>query len=161
MMQANFPSRIAFAMASQIDSRTILDTPGAEDLIGRGDMLYQPADLPRPVRLQGVFVSDKEIGAVTDHWRSEIEAAKAFGGPVSYYDMSIVQNDEDSTGSVEACDEGGGGSDDRSIQRDSAAPVRPAGEQQPSGSRDVRAEDLCRRVGESVVDNDHLDPYRV
>ena len=61
LIKANFPSRIAFAMASQIDSRTILDTPGAEDLIGRGDMLYQPADLPRPMRLQGVFVSDPEI----------------------------------------------------------------------------------------------------
>jgi S-DNA-T family DNA segregation ATPase FtsK/SpoIIIE len=101
LIKANFPSRIAFAMASQIDSRTILDTPGAEDLIGRGDMLYQPADLPRPVRLQGVFVSDKEIGAVTDHWRSEIEAAKGFGGPISYYDMSILENEEESTGSVQ------------------------------------------------------------
>ncbi|MFL5646026.1 MAG: DNA translocase FtsK, partial [Chloroflexota bacterium] len=60
LIKANFPSRIAFAMASQIDSRTILDTPGAEDLIGRGDMLYQPSDLPRPMRLQGVFVSDAE-----------------------------------------------------------------------------------------------------
>ena len=60
LIKANFPSRIAFAMASQIDSRTILDT-GAEDLIGRGDMLYQPSDLPRPIRMQGVFVSDHEI----------------------------------------------------------------------------------------------------
>ena len=101
LIKANFPSRIAFAMASQIDSRTILDAPGAEDLIGRGDMLYQPADLPRPVRLQGVFVSDQEIGAVTDHWRNEVELAKAFGGPPSYYDMSIVDNDEDSVGQVE------------------------------------------------------------
>ena len=64
LIKANFPSRIAFAMASQIDSRTILDSPGAEDLIGRGDMLYQPSDLPRPMRLQGVFVSDPEIGRV-------------------------------------------------------------------------------------------------
>ena len=53
LIKANFPSRIAFAMASQIDSRTILDSPGAEDLIGRGDMLYQPSDLPRPIRHPG------------------------------------------------------------------------------------------------------------
>ena len=58
LIKANVPSRIAFAMASIVDSRTVLDAPGAEDLIGRGDMLYQPVDLPRPVRLQGVFVSD-------------------------------------------------------------------------------------------------------
>ena len=65
LIKANVPSRIAFAMASNVDSRTVLDQPGAEDLIGRGDMLYQPADLPRPVRLQGVFVSDAEVRAVT------------------------------------------------------------------------------------------------
>ncbi len=63
LIKANVPSRIAFAMASNVDSRTVLDAPGAEDLIGRGDMLYQPADLPRPVRLQGVFVSDAEVHA--------------------------------------------------------------------------------------------------
>jgi S-DNA-T family DNA segregation ATPase FtsK/SpoIIIE len=92
LIKANFPSRIAFAMASQIDSRTILDTPGAEDLIGRGDMLFQPSDLPRPIRLQGVFVSDKEIRAVTAHWRAEAEP---------HYDLSIVEDDEESTGSVD------------------------------------------------------------
>ena len=70
LIKANVPSRIAFAMASNIDSRTVLDQPGAEDLIGRGDMLYQPSDLPRPVRLQGVFVSDAEVHAVTEHWRT-------------------------------------------------------------------------------------------
>ena len=62
LIKANVPSRIAFAMASMIDSRTVLDAPGAEDLIGRGDMLYQPVDLPRPVRMQGVFVGDREVG---------------------------------------------------------------------------------------------------
>jgi S-DNA-T family DNA segregation ATPase FtsK/SpoIIIE len=71
LIKANVPSRIAFAMSSNVDSRTVLDAPGAEDLIGRGDMLYQPADLPRPVRLQGVFVSDAEVRAVTDHWRDQ------------------------------------------------------------------------------------------
>ena len=93
LIKANFPSRIAFAMASQIDSRTILDQPGAEDLIGRGDMLYQPSDLPRPMRLQGVFVSDPEIAAVTQHWRDQIEDPR--------YDMSIISSDEDSTGSTD------------------------------------------------------------
>jgi DNA segregation ATPase FtsK/SpoIIIE, S-DNA-T family len=92
LIKANFPSRIAFAMASQIDSRTIIDAPGAEDLIGRGDMLFQPADLPRPIRLQGVFVSDKEISRVTEYWRSWKE----------HYDLGIIESDE----------EGAGGSDD-------------------------------------------------
>ena len=86
LIKANFPSRIAFAMASQIDSRTILDMPGAEDLIGRGDMLFQPADLPRPIRLQGVYVSDREISNVTEHWRAEAEP---------HYDMGIVDTGED------------------------------------------------------------------
>jgi S-DNA-T family DNA segregation ATPase FtsK/SpoIIIE len=93
LIKANFPSRIAFAMASQIDSRTILDAPGAEDLIGRGDMLYQPSDLPRPMRLQGVFVSDHEIGLVTGHWKDQIEDA--------HYDMAIVETDEDGAGSAD------------------------------------------------------------
>ena len=88
LIKANFPSRIAFAMASQIDSRTILDAPGAEDLIGRGDMLYQPSDLPRPMRLQGVFVSDPEIGRVTAHWKAQVD------GKV-HYDLSILQSDEE------------------------------------------------------------------
>ena len=73
LIKANVPSRIAFAMASNVDSRTVLDANGAEDLIGRGDMLYQPADLPRPVRLQGVFVSDPEVRAITDFWRAQAE----------------------------------------------------------------------------------------
>jgi len=71
LIKANVPSRIAFAMSSNVDSRTVLDQPGAEDLIGRGDMLYQPADLPRPVRLQGVFVSDGEVRRVTQAWRDQ------------------------------------------------------------------------------------------
>ena len=94
LIKANFPSRIAFAMASQIDSRTILDAPGAEDLIGRGDMLYQPSDLPRPMRLQGVFVSDHEIAKVTDHWREQLD-----GTP--HYDMAIVESDDEGTGSAD------------------------------------------------------------
>ena len=71
LIKANIPSRIAFSMASQIDSRTVLDAPGAEDLIGRGDMLFQPSDAPKPIRLQGVFVSDQEIEGVVNHWRAQ------------------------------------------------------------------------------------------
>ena len=71
LIKANIPSRIAFSMASQIDSRTVLDAPGAEDLIGRGDMLFQPSDAPKPTRMQGVFVSDREINAVVTHWRDQ------------------------------------------------------------------------------------------
>ncbi|NJD28367.1 MAG: DNA translocase FtsK, partial [Chloroflexi bacterium] len=98
LIKANFPSRIAFAMASQIDSRTILDAPGAEDLIGRGDMLYQPADLPRPMRLQGVFVSDHEIGRVVDHWKAQIDDP--------HYDMAIIESDDEpSSGGDELPDE--------------------------------------------------------
>ena len=64
LIKANITSRIAFAVASQMDSRTILDTSGAEKLIGRGDMLYISSDLSRPVRLQGAYVSDDEIERV-------------------------------------------------------------------------------------------------
>ncbi|HEY7846981.1 MAG TPA: DNA translocase FtsK 4TM domain-containing protein [Candidatus Limnocylindria bacterium] len=74
LIKANIPSRIAFAMTSGVDSRTILDTTGAEDLLGRGDMLYQPIDAPRAVRLQGVLVTDGEIDDVARHWRGQ-------GGP--------------------------------------------------------------------------------
>ena len=96
LIKANFPSRIAFAMASQIDSRTILDMPGAEDLIGRGDMLFQPADLPRPIRLQGVFVSDKEIGNICEHWRAEAQP---------HYDLGIIETDEEPGHAEEMADE--------------------------------------------------------
>jgi DNA segregation ATPase FtsK/SpoIIIE, S-DNA-T family len=60
LIKANIPARIAFAVSSMMDSRVILDTPGAEKLLGRGDMLFIPPDLAKPVRIQGCFVSDKE-----------------------------------------------------------------------------------------------------
>lgn len=66
LIKANITSRIAFAVASNADSRTILDSVGAEKLLGRGDMLYQASDQPQPKRVQGVFLKDKEIKAVTD-----------------------------------------------------------------------------------------------
>lgn len=66
LIKANIPSRIAFAVSSQVDSRTILDTIGAEKLLGKGDMLFFPAGEPKPVRVQGAFVSDDEVEKVVD-----------------------------------------------------------------------------------------------
>lgn len=76
LIKANFPARIAFAMTSQVDSRTILDKVGAEKLLGRGDMLYMPPDGPSTVRLQGAFLSDQEIERLVEFWqRSPLQAA--------------------------------------------------------------------------------------
>ena len=72
LIKANFPSRIAFSVASNTDSRVILDQPGAEKLLGKGDMLYQVPDAPAPVRLQGTFVSDIEIQKLVDYWQDEM-----------------------------------------------------------------------------------------
>lgn len=69
LIKANFPARIAFAVASGTDSRVILDQPGAERLLGRGDMLFQAPDAPAPVRLQGVYVSEDELQRLVQYWR--------------------------------------------------------------------------------------------
>ena len=71
LIKANIPSRIAFAVGSQVDSRVILDSGGAEKLLGRGDMLYQPVDAGKPTRIQGAFVSDQEVDAVVSFWKSQ------------------------------------------------------------------------------------------
>jgi len=76
LIKANFPARIAFAVASGVDSRVILDQPGAERLLGRGDMLFQAPDAPAPVRLQGVFVSENEIQNLVDYWRGFLGLAQ-------------------------------------------------------------------------------------
>lgn len=71
IIKANIPSRIAFAVSSQIDSRTILDSSGAEKLLGKGDMLYYPVGMSKPQRLQGAFISDDDIEAVTEHIKTQ------------------------------------------------------------------------------------------
>lgn len=76
LIKANFPARVAFAVASGVDSRVILDQPGAERLLGRGDMLFQAPDAAAPVRLQGTFVSEGEIQRLVSYWQ-------AFGGTPS------------------------------------------------------------------------------
>ena len=68
LIKANFPTRIAFAVTSMSDSRTILDMGGAEKLLGRGDMLYMPTDAAKPIRIQGVYVSDAEVERLVEFW---------------------------------------------------------------------------------------------
>jgi S-DNA-T family DNA segregation ATPase FtsK/SpoIIIE len=72
IIKANFPARIAFAVASNTDSRVILDQHGAERLLGRGDMLFQAPDAPAPIRMQGTYVSDSEILSLVTYWQSFI-----------------------------------------------------------------------------------------
>ena len=74
IIKANIPSRIAFAVSSQVDSRTILDMAGAEKLLGKGDMLFYPAGAPKPTRIQGAFISDKEVEKVVDFIKGNGEA---------------------------------------------------------------------------------------
>ncbi|MFQ3534637.1 MAG: DNA translocase FtsK, partial [Aggregatilineales bacterium] len=81
LIKANFPARISFAVASSVDSRVVLDQPGAEKLLGRGDMLFQAPDAAAPIRVQGVYVSDAELKQITDFWKI---AQKERGAPVSH-----------------------------------------------------------------------------
>jgi S-DNA-T family DNA segregation ATPase FtsK/SpoIIIE len=85
IIKANIPSRIALAVSSQVDSRTILDSTGAEKLLGRGDMLFSPIGVQKPIRVQGCFVTDKEIESV-------IEAIK--DKEVNDYDQNVIEEIE-------------------------------------------------------------------
>ncbi|MCA9843501.1 MAG: DNA translocase FtsK [Dehalococcoidia bacterium] len=71
LIKANFPTRIAFAVTSMTDSRTILDGGGAEKLLGRGDMLFMPTDAAKPIRIQGVYMSDPEVERLVEWWTDE------------------------------------------------------------------------------------------
>ena len=82
IIKANIPSRIAFAVSSQIDSRTILDGAGAEKLLGKGDMLFYPAGAPKPTRIQGAFISDKEVENIVKFIRKDGD---------DIYDASIIE----------------------------------------------------------------------
>lgn len=83
VIKANVPSRIAFSVASGVDSRTILDMNGAEKLLGNGDMLFYPSGYPKPLRVQGAFVSDQEVSQVTDYIKEQNEDTG--------YDRSVEQ----------------------------------------------------------------------
>lgn len=102
LIKANIPTRVSFSVSSQIDSRTILDSSGAEKLLGKGDMLFLPSGASKPVRLQGTFVSDEEIDAVVAHVRTQGEANYIF----EEQELLIKETAKENTDELfeEACD---------------------------------------------------------
>lgn len=96
VIKANIPSRIAFAVSSQIDSRTILDGSGAEKLLGRGDMLFAPVGSSKPVRVQGCFVDDKEVESVTSYVKKKHDTE---------YDKSVIEEIEKNAAESKAAKE--------------------------------------------------------
>lgn len=95
LIKANMPSRIAFAVTSQVDSRTILDGAGAEKLLGKGDMLFFPSGYPKPIRVQGAYVSDEEVEAVVSFIKDK---------------NTVAQYNEEVTSHIESVQNSGGGS---------------------------------------------------
>ena len=93
LIKANFPSRISFAVMSQIDSRTILDSVGADKLLGKGDMLFKPIDKPKPSRVQGAFVSDIEVDSVVKLWKKNTYPNMKY--------LEISNNDESGINNIE------------------------------------------------------------
>jgi DNA segregation ATPase FtsK/SpoIIIE, S-DNA-T family len=90
LIKANIPSRISFAVSSQVDSRVILDMNGAERLLGRGDMLYLPIDAPKPIRAQGAFITGHEVNRLVDFWAKQSR-------PENLLDVDVVPvSDDDS-----------------------------------------------------------------
>jgi S-DNA-T family DNA segregation ATPase FtsK/SpoIIIE len=89
LIKANFPSRISFRVSSKVDSRTIIDANGAEQLLGRGDMLFLPPGTSRLIRVHGAYVDEAEIGRIVTH-------IKAQGAPA--YDETITQSEEEAMG---------------------------------------------------------------
>lgn len=110
LIKANMPSRIAFAVSSGVDSRTILDMNGAEKLLGKGDMLFSPYGLPKPLRVQGAFVSDQEVGAVVEFLKNQTSMLPAQETDVEDR-MKQVQASIESA----SADLSGGGNNDRDV----------------------------------------------
>ncbi|MBR5459520.1 MAG: DNA translocase FtsK, partial [Clostridia bacterium] len=102
LIKANVPSRIACTVASQVDSRTIIDIAGAEKLIGKGDMLFAPVGISKPMRVQGTFVSDNEVQSVVDFIKENNSAAE--------YNKAFISTMESEAGKVGNGKKGGGSS---------------------------------------------------
>lgn len=109
LIKANMPSRIAFAVTSGVDSRTILDVNGAEKLLGKGDMLFSPQGIPKPVRVQGAFVSDEEVSAVVGFIKEQ-------NGQVTYSaEMEEKLSNMESANTTVAIDSGADAGDGRDV----------------------------------------------
>lgn len=107
LIKANMPSRIAFAVTSGVDSRTILDMVGAEKLLGKGDMLFFPQNYQKPLRVQGAFVSDKEVSDVVEFLKNENSMAE--------YNPKIQEKIEQSENISMSVSDGSNGADDKDI----------------------------------------------
>ena len=95
VIKANIPSRIAFAVSSQVDSRTILDMQGAEKLVGKGDMLFNPMGMGKPVRIQGAFISDSEVNKVIDFVKDQVQDAAYNQDVLTRIERNDVQGPEE------------------------------------------------------------------
>ncbi len=101
LIKANVPSRIAFAVASATDSRTILDQTGADKLLGKGDMLFFPSGIPKPIRVQGAFVSDQEVKAVVDEIKTKNSDRVSYSERISaQIDKASAESGKKSSGSL-------------------------------------------------------------
>ncbi len=130
VIKNNIPTRVAFAVTSNVDSRTILDSVGAEKLLGKGDMLYSPRGATKPIRIQGNFVSDREIEAIIDYIKSQYEAE---------YDETIIENIEREREQVSA---------NTAIQEDSDDDERTSG---PKDKLFIDAVELILENGQASV----------
>ena len=131
VIKANIPSRIAFNVTSQIDSRTILDAPGADKLLGKGDMLYNPSGAMKPMRIQGNFVSDAEIERVINFIKAQYEAD---------YDAEIIENIQREQERVNASLEG-------------ASASASADDDEPRSGSGGRPDELFLQAVEMVLEN--------
>ncbi len=118
LIKANFPARISFRVASKVDSRTILDANGAESLLGRGDMLYLPAGSSRLHRMHGPYVTEDEIGAVCEFWRSQAKAV---------YNEKLLEPPKDENTGGEPGGAGGDDDVDDALYQDAVRVVCEAG----------------------------------
>lgn len=118
VIKANIPTRIAFTVTSGVDSRTIIDTIGAEDLLGMGDMLYRPGNMARALRIQGVYVSSKEIERVTNRIKLTVEPS---------YDESITETKKAGGTDFGMIGAGGDGTDQDSLYNDALSVIENTG----------------------------------